>query len=212
MRFLTRHAVAEQHRQRDRPVPEDPQVATNTATSSGSKASRLQGFRRPPRLRQPPATARGPPGPTCPARATTTDAKAARPSGPQGPDLPARPERIPLWACDVLPGNICDLPAARDQLLRILRPDPERPVLADPATKAQAPASSPGQGAPLTVPNRIPAPGPATRCSAPALPRRARDRPPLPARHLSTSSSAQANRKDRKGGSGSPNSNTRMIT
>jgi hypothetical protein len=55
------------------------------------------------------------------------------------------PSGIPLWVSDVLPGNVHDLAAARDQVLQILRPHTkDLPVLADPGyEKAQAQASSP---------------------------------------------------------------------
>lgn len=43
------------------------------------------------------------------------------------------PRGIPLWISDVLPGNIHDLEAARQQVLDIIRPyTKEMPVLADP--------------------------------------------------------------------------------
>ena len=55
------------------------------------------------------------------------------------------PSGIPLWVSDVLPGNVHDLAAARENVLGVLRPFLETmPVLADPGfpgTKAQVTAS-----------------------------------------------------------------------
>ena len=43
------------------------------------------------------------------------------------------PSGIPLWVSDVLPGNVHDLAAARENVLGVLRPFPDAmPVLADP--------------------------------------------------------------------------------
>ena len=74
---------------------------------------------------------------------------------------------IPLWVSDVLPGNVHDLAAARENVLAVLRPFLDAmPVLADPGYE--------GAGHGVHVPVKKPAgvkeleliPGPATRCCA----------------------------------------------
>ena len=77
------------------------------------------------------------------------------------------PSGIPLWVSDVLPGNVHDLAAARENVLGVLRPFLDAmPVLADPGYE--------GAGHGVHVPVKKPAgaeswtliPGPGTRCSA----------------------------------------------
>jgi DDE superfamily endonuclease len=75
------------------------------------------------------------------------------------------PSGIPLWVSDVLPGNVHDLAAARENVLGVLRPFLQAmPVLADPGYE--------GAGHGVHVPVKKPAgskswtliPGPAMRC------------------------------------------------
>jgi hypothetical protein len=54
------------------------------------------------------------------------------------------PDGLPMWVSDVLPGNVHDLAAARENVLPVLRNyTDDMPALADCGTKAQVTASSP---------------------------------------------------------------------
>ena len=53
------------------------------------------------------------------------------------------PDGIPMWISDVLPGNVHDLAAARQNVLAVLRPFLDAmSALADPGTKEQVTAST----------------------------------------------------------------------
>jgi DDE superfamily endonuclease len=70
------------------------------------------------------------------------------------------PAGIPLWVSDVLPGNVHDLAAARDQVLDILRPHTkDLPVLADPGYEGAGrgvltPVKKPADGTELDLDTR----------------------------------------------------------
>jgi hypothetical protein len=70
------------------------------------------------------------------------------------------PRGIPLWISDVLPGNVHDLEAARQQVLHILRPyAKDMPVLADPGYEGAGhgiltPVKKPQNGRELDVDTR----------------------------------------------------------
>jgi hypothetical protein len=70
------------------------------------------------------------------------------------------PSGIPLWISDVLPGNVHDLAAARENVLSVLRPFCDAmPVLADPGYKGTGhgvhiPVKKPGEVKELDVDTR----------------------------------------------------------
>ena len=77
------------------------------------------------------------------------------------------PSGIPLWVSDVLPGNVHDLAAARENVLGVLRPFLEAmPVLADPGYEGAGHGVHVPVKKPAGVRSWTSAPGPATPCSA----------------------------------------------
>jgi hypothetical protein len=71
-----------------------------------------------------------------------------------------QPDGLPLWVSDVLPGNVHDLAAAREQVLDIIRPFTKKmPVLADPGHEGAGqgvltPVEQPADGSELDVDTR----------------------------------------------------------
>jgi DDE superfamily endonuclease len=70
------------------------------------------------------------------------------------------PDGLPLWISDVLPGNVHDLAAAREQVLDIIRPFTKKmPVLADPGYEGAGqgvltPVKQPADGSELDIDTR----------------------------------------------------------
>jgi hypothetical protein len=70
------------------------------------------------------------------------------------------PGGFPLWVSDVLPGNVHDITAAREQVLDIVRPfTRDMPVLADPGYEGagkgvHTPVKQPANGRDLDVDTR----------------------------------------------------------